>query len=233
MTDLDSTAGSQGVSFPVRKPLLSLMLSLASGSMSMYANAQSTPAEAPLPTDAQAKPVKPPAGPASSPAADSEVIQIQTVMVSATRRREPAREVPMQVETLSTEKLEKSGAKTLTDYLAEEPGVDVKTQGGAGIGAINIRGVSTGDQTISTVSTYIDEVSVGSSTAYAAGSTTALDMALLDLNHIELLRGPQGTLYGAGAMGGLLKYVTNEPDTGEFSGQASLGTSITARNPLS
>src|SRR4051812_7251109 len=112
MTDLDSTAGSQSVSFPMRKPLLSLMLSLASGSMSTYANAQSTPAEAPSPADAQAKPIKPPAGPASSPAADSQVTQIQTVMVSATRRREPAREVPMQVETLSTEKLEKSGAKT-------------------------------------------------------------------------------------------------------------------------
>src|SRR4051812_48586252 len=113
MTDLDSTAGSQGVTFPVRKPLLSLMLSLASGSISMVANAQSMPADAPLPADAQAKSTKPPAGPASGPAADSQVTQIQTVMVSATRRREPAREVPMQVETLSTEKLEKSGARTL------------------------------------------------------------------------------------------------------------------------
>ena len=119
----------------------------------------------------------------------------------------------MQVDTLSTEKLEQSGATTLSDYLANEPGVDVKTTGGAGNGAINIRGVSTGDQTISTVSTYIDDVAIGSSNAYVGGSATAFDMALLDLNHIEVIRGPQGTLYGAGAMGGLLKYVTNEPDT--------------------
>jgi iron complex outermembrane recepter protein len=232
MTDFHSTADSRRVPFPLRKSLLSLTLALAGGSMSPCANAQAATGAAPAPADAPASSAKPPAT-AASGAAASQPLQVETVMVTATRRREPSREVPMQVETLSTEKLEKSGAKTLTDYLAEEPGVDVKTQGGAGIGAINIRGVSTGDQTISTVSTYIDDVSVGSSTAYAAGSTTALDMALLDLNHIELLRGPQGTLYGAGAMGGLLKYVTNEPDTGEFSGQASLGASVTARGASS
>ena len=120
----------------------------------------------------------------------------QTVFVTATRRREPAREVPMQVDRLSTEDLDKAGAKSLIDYLADEPGVDVKTGGGAGIGAVSIRGVTTGDQTIPTVGTYIDDVAYGSSSAFAAGSQTALDMSLLDLNHIEVLRGPQGTLYG-------------------------------------
>jgi iron complex outermembrane receptor protein len=151
----------------------------------------------------------------------------QTVFVTATRRREPAREVPMQVDRLSTEDLDKAGAKSLIDYLADEPGVDVKTGGGAGIGAVSIRGVTTGDQTIPTVGTYIDDVAYGSSSAFAAGSQTALDMSLLDLNHIEVLRGPQGTLYGAGAMGGVIKYVTNEPDTSELSGKASLGVSST------
>ena len=133
----------------------------------------------------------------------------------------------MQVDRLSTQELENAGAKNLADYLADEPGVDVKTSGGAGMGAVNIRGVSTGDQTISTVGTYIDDVAFGSSSAFAAGSSTALDMSLLDLNHIEVLRGPQGTLYGAGAMGGLVKYVTNEPDTSELSGKVSLGASST------
>ena len=84
---------------------------------------------------------------------------------------------------------------------------------GAGLGQVSIRGVTTGDQTIATVGIYVDDVAFGSSSAFAAGSTMALDMSLLDQNHIEVLRGPQGTLYGAGAMGGLLKYVTNEPDT--------------------
>ena len=74
----------------------------------------------------------------STPAAETSTAQgkdgatLNTVVVTATRRREPAREVPMQVDTLSTEKLEESGAKTLSDYLADEPGIDVKTTGGAG-----------------------------------------------------------------------------------------------------
>ena len=165
------------------------------------------------------------ASPPASAASAGE--STQTIYVTASRRREPAREVPMQVDRLSAEDLDKGGAKSLVDYLGEQTGVDVKTTGGAGMGAVSIRGVSTGDQTIPTVGTYIDDVAYGSSSAFAAGSQTALDMSLLDLNHIEVLRGPQGTLYGAGAMGGVVKYVTNEPDTSEFSGKVALGASAT------
>jgi outer membrane receptor protein involved in Fe transport len=162
-----------------------------------------------------------PAGAASQPTQADK----QTVTVTATRRREPARDVPVQVNALSAERLERAGAASLSDYVGGLPGVDVKTANGPGLGQVSIRGVTTGDQTIATVGVYVDDVAFGSSTAFAAGSTMALDMSLLDLNHIEVLRGPQGTLYGAGSMGGLLKYVTNEPDTYELSGKVSLGLS--------
>jgi iron complex outermembrane receptor protein len=169
-----------------------------------------------------------PAAAASAPAAAASAAEApQTIYVTASRRREPAREVPMQVDRLSADDLDKGGAKSLIDYLGGQTGVDVKTSGGAGMGSVSIRGVTTGDQTIPTVGTYIDDVAYGSSSAFAAGATTALDMSLLDLNHIEVLRGPQGTLYGAGAMGGVVKYVTNEPDTSEFSGKVSVGASAT------
>lgn len=205
---------SSSASFPApihaHRSRLSLAVALALASTGAAVHAQAaTPA----------------AGAASQPTTATAAEETQSVTITATRRREPAREVPMQVDVLSAQQLDNSGAKTLQEYLGAQPGVDVKTDGGAGRGAISIRGVSSGDQTISTVSTYIDDVSVGSSSAYLKGSTTALDMALLDLNHIELLRGPQGTLYGAGAMGGLLKYVTNEPDTSELSGKVGLGFS--------
>ena len=167
-----------------------------------------------------------PAAAASAPAAAASEAS-QVVYVTASRRREPAREVPMQVDRLSTVELERSGARSLIDYLGAQPGVDVSTNGGPGMGTVSIRGVTTGDLTIATVGTYIDDVAYGSSSAFAAGSATALDMALLDLDHIEILRGPQGTLYGAGAMGGVIKYVTTEPDTSEFSGKAALGMSAT------
>ncbi|HEY9025127.1 MAG TPA: TonB-dependent receptor plug domain-containing protein, partial [Burkholderiaceae bacterium] len=169
-----------------------------------------------------------PAAAASAPApAASAAEGTQTIYVTATRRREPAREVPMQVDRLSADDLDKGGARSLSDYLGDQTGVDVKTSGGTGMGSVSIRGVTTGDQTISTVGTYIDDVAYGSSSAFAAGSQTALDMSLLDLNHIEVLRGPQGTLYGAGAMGGVVKYVTNEPDTSGFSGKVAVGASAT------
>ncbi|MCS0629941.1 TonB-dependent receptor [Telluria mixta] len=172
-----------------------------------------------------AAPAPPP--PPSDKRSEVEQVTPGMVVVTATRRREPAREVPMQVSSLSTERLTQAGARGLQDYLGSEAGVDVKSTGGPGIGTLTIRGVSTGTQTISTVGVYIDDVAFGSSTAAANGAQMALDMALLDLNHIELLRGPQGTLYGASAMGGLLKYVTNEPDTTEFSGKAMVSASTT------
>jgi outer membrane receptor protein involved in Fe transport len=193
--------------------LLACMVSIAAASMAQPACAQdAAPAAAASASAAEA------AANAKGP---------QQVIVTANRRREPAREVPMQVNVIATEALEKSGARELSDYVADQAGVEVKTSGGAGQGAINIRGVSTGDQTIATVAVYIDDVAFGSSSAFALGSTTALDMGLLDLNHIELLKGPQGTLYGASSMGGLLKYVTNEPDTSELLGKVSLGASAT------
>ncbi|MFL6697215.1 MAG: TonB-dependent receptor [Vitreoscilla sp.] len=169
---------------------------------------------------AQAQDAARPAARAASQPAQADT---QVVTVTASRRREPARDVPVQVNSLSAESLEHAGASTLSDYVGGLPGVDVKTTNGPGLGQVSIRGVTTGDQTIATVGIYVDDVPFGSSSAFAAGSTMALDMALLDLNHIEVLRGPQGTLYGAGAMGGLLKYVTNEPDTTELSGKITLG----------
>jgi len=175
----------------------------------------------------------------STPAAETSTAQgkdgatLNTVVVTATRRREPAREVPMQVNVLSADELQKSGAKTMSDYLSAEPGVDLNASGGSGSGQVSIRGVTTGVQTGPTVGMYIDDVAFGGSTLFSQSATFALDMSLLDLNHVEILRGPQGTLYGAGAMGGLLKYVTNEPDSEQFSGQVGTGVSGTEHGGVS
>lgn len=152
---------------------------------------------------------------------------LDSVTVTATRRREPVREVPMQVEVLKSETLERAGAKKLADYIADQPGVNLTSSGTVG-GSLSMRGLTTGpSQSIATVGVYVDDVATGMSSAYALGGFTPLDMGMLDLHHIEILRGPQGTLYGAGAMGGVLKYVTNQPDTTEFSGSVKFGASST------
>ena len=157
------------------------------------------------------------AGPAVRPGVRTEV-----VTVTATRRREPVRDVPLRVETLSAETLERSGAASLSDYVGSLPGVHVSSDGGPGRGQVEIRGVGVGSLSAPTVGIYVDDVAFGSSTSFVGEAVSALDLSLLDLHHVELLRGPQGTLYGAGAMGGLLKYVTNDPDATGFSGKAGL-----------
>jgi iron complex outermembrane recepter protein len=148
-------------------------------------------------------------------AATQEVTTLNAVEVTANRRREPAREVPMQTNVLSAKELDRRGDSSLRDFLTQQPGVNLNagSSGGAGGNSISMRGVTTGTDIGPTVGVYVDDIPFGSSTIYGLGAQSALDMGLLDLNHIELLRGPQGTLYGAGAMGGVLKYVTNEPDT--------------------
>ena len=168
-----------------------------------------------------------------SPAAGTETTtKAEIVTVTATRRREPVRDVPLRVETISTEALERSGAASLTDYVGSLPGVHVESDGGPGRGQLNIRGVTVGSLSAPTVGIYIDDTPFGSSTGFVGEAVSALDLSLLDLHHVELLRGPQGTLYGAGAMGGLLKYVTNDPDPSGLSGKAGVGVRQSRRGAL-
>lgn len=166
--------------------------------------------------------------PAARQSSDDAVREMDSVMITASRRREPAREVPMKVEAISSDKLLESGAKTMTEYINAQPGVDIKSLGSPGLATISIRGVATGNSTGSSVGMYVDDVAVSGTSPIGGSGSAALDLSLLDLDHIEVLRGPQGTLYGAGAMGGLLKYVTKVPDTYELSGKVSFGASKTS-----
>lgn len=172
-----------------------------------------------------------PAADAASGAA-AEDSKTEVVTVTATRRREPIRDVPLRVETISTEALERSGAASLTDYVGSLPGVHVESDGGPGRGQVNIRGVGVGGLSAPTVGIYIDDVAFGSSTGFVGEAVSSLDLSLLDLHHVELLRGPQGTLYGAGAMGGLLKYVTNDPDPSGLSGKAGVAVRQSRKGAL-
>ncbi|MBD9667869.1 TonB-dependent receptor [Variovorax sp. VRV01] len=164
---------------------------------------------------------------AAKPLADEAPQSLDSVTITATRRREPVREIPMQVNVMKAQALERAGAKNLADYVAEQPGVNLTSSGSVG-GTLTMRGLTMGPvQGIATVGVYVDDVATGLSSAGANGGNTPLDMGMLDLSHIEVLRGPQGTLYGAGAMSGVLKYVTNQPDTMEFAGSVRFGTSWT------
>lgn len=135
------------------------------------------------------------------------------IIVTAQKRSENIQNVPLTVQALSAQTLTNLGAKQLSDYAATIPGLQVDTGGAPGIQTITIRGISTGNLGgSSTTAVYVDDVPIGSSSPYAYGASFGLDVMPYDLSRVEVLEGPQGTLYGASSMGGLLKYVLNTPD---------------------
>lgn len=147
---------------------------------------------------------------------------LQSVIVTGTRRREPLREVPLVVSSLSALELARSGSQRLSEYVETLPGLNVDG-GGRGLQQLSIRGITIGGDINPPTSTYLDDIAFGASSQY--GAKLSLDIGTLDLNHMEIYRGPQGTLYGANALGGVLKYVFNEPVTDEFSGNVGLDVS--------
>ena len=142
---------------------------------------------------------------------------VSEVVVTARKQSERLIDVPAPVSAISGETLQQQGAVKFTDYLTTAPGVNfVSSREGSTI--LILRGIATGAAN-PTVATYIDETPFGSSTIFASGASLTPDIDPGDIDHIELLRGPQGTLYGANAIGGILKFVTKRPDTTQFSGR--------------
>jgi iron complex outermembrane receptor protein len=155
----------------------------------------------------------------SQPAGADQTPAVQEVVVTAEKREERLVNVPVAITALKGSTLQEMGAKTLSDFTALVPGLQLASQGGGGGQELVLRGLSTGVQEDSAlVGEVIDGVPVGSSSTYALGGASTLDSALWDINRVEVLRGPQGTLYGANAMGGLISYVYNQPDLRRFGG---------------
>ncbi|MBY0509239.1 MAG: TonB-dependent receptor [Rhodospirillaceae bacterium] len=144
--------------------------------------------------------------------------EIGEVIVTAQKRSENILDVPAGVSVVSTKILEAVHATQLTDVSSYVPAFQVDSGGSAGQTTISIRGVAPIGRA-STVATYIDDAPVGSSTTYNGGNSFQLDLLPYDVERFEILRGPQGTLYGASSMGGLLKYVLTTPSLDKFSAQ--------------
>lgn len=142
---------------------------------------------------------------------------MQEVLVSAQKKTERLQDVPVPVTAVNTDVLAEQNQTRLQDYFSSVPGL-IYSSGGHGDASLAIRGVTTGGLTNPTVGITIDDVPFGSTTALGS-RTVAPDLDPGDLARVEVLRGPQGTLYGASSMGGLLKYVTTDPSTERFSGR--------------
>lgn len=147
--------------------------------------------------------------------------RLDEVVVTAEKRVERLQDVPVPVTVVSSEALVESNEVRLEDFYTKVPGLSF-TEGYAGFPNVSIRGLTTSTLTNPTVSVVVDDVPYGSSTAEGGGFLMP-DIDPNDLARVEVLRGPQGTLYGASSLGGLIKYVTVDPDLHSFSGRISAG----------
>jgi iron complex outermembrane receptor protein len=168
------------------------------------------------------------AGPQGAGAeAGHDTTVVGDVVVTAEKRTERLRDVPMAASVITGSQLISTQATTLQDVVNATPGLQLINATPV-TNELVIRGISVGAGINTSVATYVDDVPYTSDGPFALGATSAPNFDTYDLSRIEVLRGPQGTLYGANALGGLLKYVTNPPDPSRYS--ASLLTGVDSVN---
>lgn len=159
--------------------------------------------------------------------------QLEEVVVTATKRAASLQDVPMSISAISGDSIDRMGAVDFTDIATSIPSLSLRSAG-PGRTKLNIRGISAATGVAPTVSFYIDEmpvstISSGSSTSFAQA---IVDPKMFDLERLEVLRGPQGTLYGSSSMGGTVRLITNKPVMGELSGKVAAELSSTKDGDL-
>jgi outer membrane receptor protein involved in Fe transport len=184
----------------------------AAAALASLSAAAQTAAPAPAAASAPASP--------SAKAADADT---QKVVVTAQKRKEDILDVPLAISVISAEQLSNNQINNVEDLTRNLPNVSFTSQGGPGLGTIEIRGVSSQAGT-ATVSLYLDDVSLTTRNLYSQGTA---EPHFFDLDHVEVLSGPQGTLYGASSLGGTIKFISKQPNLKSFEGTGSLDFSKT------
>lgn len=134
--------------------------------------------------------------------------EVEEVVVTANKKEQTLQDIPMNISVISEATIDERGISNPEDYLRTLAGVS--TPGGSDYYTFRGLNTSTSQRSPGTSSTYVDEVN---------GSL----MGLFDIERVEVLRGPQGTLYGSNAIGGTIRYITNKPDTSGSYGKVRVG----------
>ena len=150
-------------------------------------------------------------GERSALAATSDSTTLEEIIVTAEKRTESLQNVPATVSVVGSEEINALHATELTDIGAYVAGLQVDSGGAPGQTTLSLRGISPLSAN-ATVAEYIDDTPIGSTGFHDRGGTYALDLLPYDVKQIEVLSGPQGTLYGANALGGLVKYELTTPN---------------------
>ena len=153
-----------------------------------------------------------------------DVLQTETVHVTASRVEQELMEVPMSVSVITSKDIEKSGAKTVGDLLSDIPGVEIKNDGGQGIDRVKIRG----EDAFRTL-VMIDGQKVAEHKSMS-GAPILIDPSMIE--RIEVIKGPASVLYGSDAIGGAINIITKKGGTRAVQGEVSAGmdTSASGKN---
>ncbi|MBV9914339.1 MAG: TonB-dependent receptor plug domain-containing protein, partial [Sinobacteraceae bacterium] len=151
--------------------------------------------------------------------------QLEEVTVTATKRASTVQETPISITALTGEDIQERGLPDFAAIVQSVPGVSMRTSG-PGQTEIEMRGMTSAGGNSSTVGFYLDDIPL-TAPANAQNGKVVIDPDLYDLNRVEVLRGPQGTLYGSGSMGGTVKLVPNAPDLKKLAASAELLPSYT------
>src|SRR6185437_2457747 len=152
-------------------------------------------------------------------------VDLEEVVVTAAKVAEPLRNVAAPITAISQARLTELQATNFEDYAKLVPGLSLQ-ENKPGQTVLTLQGVSSVSAG-STVGIYVDDTPYGSSSGLTNGQFYTGDLNTYDVARVEVLKGPQGTLYGASTLGGLLKFVTNAPDPSRFASDTELGTEDT------
>lgn len=162
-----------------------------------------------------------------SETASQDFKTLDNIVVTATKRAQTVQTVPISMTALSGAELARRGVGSLSDLARIAPSLSVNSSG-PGSNNLVIRGISSSAGSAATVGYYLDDVPISASSNAALLSTRGvIDPALFDIDRVEVLRGPQGTIYGSSSMGGTIKYVSAQPDTEFSEGKIKLDLSST------
>ncbi len=157
---------------------------------------------------------------APAPSSEESAARLEEIVVTAQKRAERLIDVPISIVALSADELEKRKVTRLDDLMMFVPGLAAQSNGGY-VRKIVLRGISNGQGSSSLIGLYLDEASVTSA------PTSQLDLRTYDLERIEVLRGPQGTLYGEGSVGGTIRFITKDPVLSGFGARADAAALFT------
>jgi iron complex outermembrane receptor protein len=150
---------------------------------------------------------------------------LDEIVVTAEKRNSTIQNTAISMSAITGDDLTAKGIASVEAIAGKVPGVSMRTAG-PGQTEYEMRGLTSAGGSAATVGFYVDETPLSAS-AVALNGRTVIDPDLFDLNHVEVLRGPQGTLYGSGSMGGTIKLVTNQPKLGTYEGATDLNVSQT------